>query len=120
MELCDGGAVSDIFSICNEGLTEDQIAVVTRETLKALVYLHGVNIIHRDIKGANILLNNNGDIKLVDFGVSAELKQANDKRNTLIGTPYWMAPVCIIIIVITIIITIMIYSFNVMKIIMIS
>lgn len=92
MELCDGGAVSDIYQICNEPLNEDQIGVITRETLHALAYLHSVNIIHRDIKGANILLTNSGDIKLVDFGVSAELKQASEKRNTLIGTPYWMAP----------------------------
>eukprot|EP01117_Protostelium_nocturnum_P007762 TRINITY_DN2779_c1_g1_i1.p1 TRINITY_DN2779_c1_g1~~TRINITY_DN2779_c1_g1_i1.p1 ORF type:complete len:908 (+),score=435.89 TRINITY_DN2779_c1_g1_i1:130-2853(+) len=92
MELCDGGAVSDIYQVCNEGLNEDQIGVVTRETLHALAYLHSVNIIHRDIKGANILLTNAGDIKLVDFGVSAELKQTGEKRNTLIGTPYWMAP----------------------------
>ena len=71
-------------------MSEDQIAVVTRETLKGLSYLHSVGIIHRDIKGANILLTNSGDIKLVDFGVSAELKHAGEKRNTLIGTPYWM------------------------------
>ncbi|PRP85883.1 hypothetical protein PROFUN_06157 [Planoprotostelium fungivorum] len=92
MELCDGGAVSDIYQVCNEPLNEDQIGVITRETLHALSYLHSINIIHRDIKGANILLTNSGDIKLVDFGVSAELKQASEKRNTLIGTPYWMAP----------------------------
>jgi len=92
MELCDGGAVSDIYQVCNEPLTEEQIGVITRETLHALSYLHSVNIIHRDIKGANILLTNSGDIKLVDFGVSAELKVASEKRNTLIGTPYWMAP----------------------------
>eukprot|EP01119_Soliformovum_irregulare_P006046 TRINITY_DN177_c0_g1_i3.p1 TRINITY_DN177_c0_g1~~TRINITY_DN177_c0_g1_i3.p1 ORF type:complete len:931 (-),score=352.87 TRINITY_DN177_c0_g1_i3:97-2889(-) len=92
MELCDGGAVSDIFQVCHEPLTEDQIALVCRETLKSLVYLHGIGIIHRDIKGANILLTNSGDIKLVDFGVSAELKKPGERRNTLIGTPYWMAP----------------------------
>lgn len=92
MELCEGGAVSDIFSICQEPLTESQIAIVSRETLKAVVYLHSLGIIHRDIKGANILLTNSGDIKLVDFGVSAELKKPGERRNTLIGTPYWMAP----------------------------
>ena len=92
MELCEGGAVSDIFSICEEGLTEDQIALITRETLKGLEYLHSKLIIHRDLKGANILLTNSGDVKLIDFGVSAELKSPDDKRNTLIGTPYWMAP----------------------------
>eukprot|EP01114_Cavostelium_apophysatum_P002590 TRINITY_DN1229_c0_g1_i1.p1 TRINITY_DN1229_c0_g1~~TRINITY_DN1229_c0_g1_i1.p1 ORF type:complete len:972 (-),score=387.36 TRINITY_DN1229_c0_g1_i1:212-3127(-) len=92
MELCDGGAVSDIFQVSNEPLTEDQIALITRETLKGLIYLHQCGIIHRDIKGANILLCNSGDIKLVDFGVSAELRNPGDRRNTLIGTPYWMAP----------------------------
>jgi len=92
MEICDGGAVSDIFQISNDALTEDQIALITRESLKGLIYLHKCGIIHRDIKGANILLTTTGDIKLVDFGVSAELKNPGDKRNTLIGTPYWMAP----------------------------
>jgi len=92
MELCDGGAVSDIFQVSQDPLTEDQIALITRESLKALAYLHSIGIIHRDIKGANILLTNDGDIKLVDFGVSAELKHPGDRRNTLIGTPYWMAP----------------------------
>jgi len=92
MELCEGGAVSDIFQLCGEGLNEDQISAVTRETLKGLIYLHQTGIIHRDIKGANILLTNSGEIKLVDFGVSAELRTPSERRNTLIGTPYWMAP----------------------------
>jgi len=92
MDLCEGGAITDIFSVSQDPLTEDQIAVITRDSLRGLIYLHDKGIIHRDIKGANILMTSTGLIKLVDFGVSAELKNPNDRRNTLIGTPYWMAP----------------------------
>jgi serine/threonine-protein kinase 10 len=92
MEYCGGGSVADFGQVWDIDLTEDQIALICRETLKGLVYLHSVGIIHRDIKGANILLTEAGDIKLVDFGVSAILNAQGERRNTLIGTPYWMAP----------------------------
>eukprot|EP01116_Phalansterium_solitarium_P019532 TRINITY_DN5496_c0_g1_i1.p1 TRINITY_DN5496_c0_g1~~TRINITY_DN5496_c0_g1_i1.p1 ORF type:complete len:1067 (-),score=461.99 TRINITY_DN5496_c0_g1_i1:270-3470(-) len=92
MELCDGGAVGDIYNVCNEAMGEDQIAAIARETLRGLSYLHSKSIIHRDIKSANILLTGDGDIKLVDFGVSAVRRDANERRYTMIGTPYWMAP----------------------------
>jgi len=73
-------------------MNEAQIARVTRETLKALVYIHSQHRIHRDIKSDNILLNEKGEIKIADFGYAALLTKKNLKRNTVVGTPYWMAP----------------------------
>lgn len=91
MEYCGGGSIQDIYHITGP-LAEKQIAYVCRETLRGLGYLHRKSIMHRDIKGANILLTNTGDIKLADFGVSAQITQTIGKRKSFIGTPYWMAP----------------------------
>lgn len=91
MEFCGGGSLQDIYH-CTGPLTEDQIAYVIRETLKGIHYLHHVGKIHRDIKGANILLTEDGDVKLADFGVSAQITATMSKRKSFIGTPYWMAP----------------------------
>ena len=63
-----------------------------RESLKGLQYLHSQKLIHRDVKAGNILVNHKGQCKLGDFGVSAQLQNTIDKRKTVIGTPYWMAP----------------------------
>ena len=75
-----------------KGLTESQMAYVTREMLEGLVHIHRASIIHRDLKAGNVLLTLDGGVKLADFGVSAKNKTENQKRDTFIGTPYWMAP----------------------------
>ncbi|CAK9301364.1 unnamed protein product [Gordionus sp. m RMFG-2023] len=91
MEYCGGGSLQDIYHLIGH-LNELQIAYVCRETLKGLNYLHNRGKMHRDIKGANILLTDDGEIKLADFGVSAQITQTLCKRKSFIGTPYWMAP----------------------------
>lgn len=92
MEFCGGGSVSDCEDILDEPLTEEQIAIICRQSLRGLEYLHNQKKIHRDIKAGNILLTKTGDIKLADFGVSAQLTSTLSKKNSFIGTPYWMAP----------------------------
>ncbi|XP_076814981.1 serine/threonine-protein kinase 10-like isoform X4 [Clavelina lepadiformis] len=92
IEFCDGGALDSIMVELERGLNEDQIKVVCRQTCEALQYLHQRKIIHRDLKAGNILLTMAGDVKLADFGVSAQNEKTIDKRDTFIGTPYWMAP----------------------------
>lgn len=95
MELCTGGSVTDLVQgLRSRGarLTESQIAYILRETVQALIYLHENHCMHRDIKGHNILLTEDGYVKLVDFGVSSHLAATMARRNTSVGTPYWMAP----------------------------
>jgi len=92
MEYCGGGSAMDLYALVEEPLNEDQIAFICKETLKGLYNLHTTRKIHRDIKGANILFTTEGDLKLVDFGVSASLYSTMSRRNTFVGTPYWMAP----------------------------
>ncbi|GFS68024.1 hypothetical protein TNCV_1362511 [Trichonephila clavipes] len=92
MEYCGGGSLSDIMRFRKKTLTEEEIAAVLNDTLKGLEYLHNRRKIHRDIKAGNILLNNEGHAKLADFGVAGQLTDTMAKRNTVIGTPYWMAP----------------------------
>ncbi|XP_020709614.1 mitogen-activated protein kinase kinase kinase kinase 3 isoform X16 [Athalia rosae] len=91
MEYCGGGSLQDIYHITGP-LSEIQIAYMCRETLLGLSYLHEKGKMHRDIKGANILLTDSGDVKLADFGVSAQITATINKRKSFIGTPYWMAP----------------------------
>ncbi|XP_026526642.1 mitogen-activated protein kinase kinase kinase kinase 5 isoform X2 [Notechis scutatus] len=91
MEYCGGGSLQDIYHVTGP-LSELQIAYVCRETLQGLAYLHMKGKMHRDIKGANILLTDHGDIKLADFGVAAKITATIAKRKSFIGTPYWMAP----------------------------
>ena len=92
MEYCDGGSTCDFYSTLEQGLEEDAIKLVCRDTLKGLQYMHSVGFIHRDIKGANILVKCDGTVKICDFGVSGEVSIAHPYRRTFIGTPYWMAP----------------------------
>lgn len=92
MEYCGGGSVEGIYKSLKAPLMEKEISVVIREALQGLAFLHSVYKIHRDIKAGNILLTEGGNIKLADFGVSTQLSKTFSKRNTFIGTPYWMAP----------------------------
>lgn len=114
MEYCGAGSVSDIMRLRKKTLQEDEIATILSDTLKGLEYLHLRRKIHRDIKAGNILLNNEGHAKLADFGVAGQLTVSRSmrgvvgakplsslwycrqdtmaKRNTVIGTPFWMAP----------------------------
>ncbi|XP_071254295.1 mitogen-activated protein kinase kinase kinase kinase 4-like isoform X3 [Salvelinus alpinus] len=93
MEYCGAGSVTDLVKKTKGNcLKEDWIAYICREVLRGLSHLHSHHVIHRDIKGQNVLLTENAEVKLVDFGVSAQLDRTIGKRNTFIGTPYWMAP----------------------------
>lgn len=121
LKLCTGGSVTDLVQgLRSRGgcLSESQIAYILRETVQALIYLHQNHCMHRDVKGKaiqgrfvhcvtllpltpmqqqqklghNILLTDRGHVKLVDFGVSSHLAATMARRNTSVGTPYWMAP----------------------------
>jgi len=93
MDFMDGGCLTDVMEQFDQlKMTEPQISFVCRQTLRALSYIHGLHRIHRDIKSDNILLGMDGSIKLADFGFAAQLTQKQQQRNTVVGTPYWMAP----------------------------
>ncbi|XP_028046513.1 myosin-IIIb isoform X2 [Monomorium pharaonis] len=95
MELCTGGSVTDLVQgLKKRGsrLTDNQIAYILKETVEALIFLHSNHCMHRDVKGHNILLTEEARVKLVDFGVSSHLAATLARKNTSVGTPYWMAP----------------------------
>ena len=91
MEYLAGGSIADILE-AQARLSEPQIATVCHAMLRSLEYLHTQDKLHRDIKAANVLLSAEGRVKLADFGVSGQLSSTASKRNTIVGTPYWMAP----------------------------
>jgi len=107
MEFCGSGSVTDLIKSSKAGcIKEEWISYICKEILQGLNHLHKNKVIHRDIKGAsllmlhirkflgqNVLLTDNAEVKLVDFGVSAQLDRTVGRRNTFIGTPYWLAPV---------------------------
>jgi serine/threonine protein kinase len=92
MEYCGSGSVADVMKITESLLNEEQISYVIKGTLLGLAYLHKERKIHRDVKAGNILLNEKGEIKLADFGVSGQISDNMAKRKTVTGTPFWMAP----------------------------
>jgi len=93
MELAQGGSVLSLMKASRDGCIEEKyISVIIREVLIGLSYLHKVPVIHRDMKAANVLVTGTGKVMICDFGVSALLATTSSKRNTLTGTPYWMAP----------------------------
>ncbi|KAJ3602792.1 hypothetical protein NHX12_030540 [Muraenolepis orangiensis] len=92
MEYCAAGSVIDIIRLRGKTMSEEEVSTILQSTLKGLEYLHFMRKIHRDIKAGNILLTGEGQAKLADFGVAGQLTDTMAKRNTVIGTPFWMAP----------------------------
>ncbi|EPQ64777.1 Cdc42p activated signal transducing kinase of the p21-activated kinase family [Blumeria graminis f. sp. tritici 96224] len=91
MEYMEGGALTDVIDN-NPNITEEQISTICLETCSGLAHLHAQDIIHRDIKSDNVLLDARGNVKITDFGFCAKLTESKNKRATMVGTPYWMAP----------------------------
>ncbi|XP_039946936.1 serine/threonine-protein kinase PAK 3-like [Hirundo rustica] len=90
MEFMDGGTLSDVLRAVY--LEEGQIGAVCRECLQGLRFLHSRQVIHRDVKSANVLVGMDGSVKLADFGLCAQLSPERSKRSSSVGTPSWMAP----------------------------
>lgn len=83
-----GRKLTDLLKKCQ--FEEPQIAAICKQVLLALKYLHSIGKIHRDVKSDNILLNLDGSIRLVDFGLCTDI--SNGDNDAIVGSPYWMAP----------------------------
>lgn len=92
MEFCDGGSGLDIMTSTKTTFSEEQISIILAQMVQGLSYLHAHKVLHRDLKAGNVLMNLSGRVKLADFGVSAKLVRTLDKKKTVVGSPYWMAP----------------------------
>jgi len=92
MEFCDGGSALDIMTCCKKTFSEEHISIILAQMVQGLSYLHSHKVLHRDLKAGNVLLNRDGKAKLADFGVSAKLTRTLEKKKTIVGSPYWMAP----------------------------
>ncbi len=92
MEFCESGSISDLMRCLKHPLSEPVIRIVTHQVTKGLQYLHSNGYIHRDLKAGNIMTTRSGQCKLGDFGVTGEITRESQKRHTVIGSPYWMAP----------------------------
>ncbi|XP_031372332.1 MAP3K epsilon protein kinase 1-like isoform X2 [Punica granatum] len=93
LEYVENGSLANIIKPNKFGpFPESLVAVYIAQVLEGLVYLHEQGVIHRDIKGANILTTKEGLVKLADFGVATKLNEADVNTHSVVGTPYWMAP----------------------------
>jgi len=92
MEFCDAGSTLDLMTACKRTFSEQEISVIVSHMVQGLAYLHSHRILHRDLKAGNVLLTSEGKAKLADFGVSAKLVHTLQKKKTVVGSPYWMAP----------------------------
>eukprot|EP01126_Amoeba_proteus_P026464 TRINITY_DN2620_c0_g1_i17.p1 TRINITY_DN2620_c0_g1~~TRINITY_DN2620_c0_g1_i17.p1 ORF type:complete len:163 (+),score=24.17 TRINITY_DN2620_c0_g1_i17:490-978(+) len=93
LEYCQAGSLAELYEDMEAPFEEYQIIFILHETLKALEYLHSLGIVHRDIKGSNILLTRDGELKIGDFGMCGSLKGIKIKKSeNFVGTPHWMAP----------------------------
>lgn len=91
LEYIENGSLSNLLKKFGGSFPESLVALYISQVLSGLAYLHEQGVVHRDIKGANILLTKDATIKLADFGVATKLGNAN-KEFSVVGTPYWMAP----------------------------
>ena len=92
IEYCNAGSVNDLIKFGKHSLSENEIASIVKAVLKGLDYMHKMKMIHRDIKAGNILLNREGQVKIADFGVWAQIMNTFDNSKTMTGTPWWMSP----------------------------
>lgn len=92
MEYCDGGTLADFLNTLSKPLKEHEILIIFLEIVSAITYLHDKNILHRDLKTANIFLTSQRVVKLGDFGIAKMLSTKKKDANTVVGTPYYISP----------------------------